>query len=170
MGRLGLAALVVEAHRDGLRDAALLHRHAIDRAGRRDGALVVRDDDELGLADELPEEVREAADVRLVQRRVQLVEQAERRGLDHVEREQQRHGREGLLAAGEQRDALELRAGGLRDDLDAALQDVLGDDELERRPAAAEEGLEGVREVLLDLLEGLLLDQRHLILPMQKNY
>jgi hypothetical protein len=82
---------------------------------------------------ELLQQVREAPDVRFVERRVEFVEQAERRGLDHVEREQQRHGGERLLPAGEQRDALEPGAGRLGDDLDAAFQDVVGLDELEVR-------------------------------------
>src|ERR1051325_1247931 len=49
---LGFAAFVVEAHRNRLRNTTLFHRHAVDRAGRRDGALVVRDDDELRLIHE----------------------------------------------------------------------------------------------------------------------
>ena len=88
--------------------------------------LVVGYDDELGVLDELPEHLREPADVRLVERRVELVQQAEGRRHDEVEREEKRHGGKRPLAAGKQRDVLEAGARRLHHDLDPALQDVVG--------------------------------------------
>src|SRR2546426_1163945 len=76
---------------------------------------------------------------RLVERRRDLAKQTRGRRLPQEAREDQRARRERLLSARQQRDALELRARGLRDDLDAALQNVLGRDQLEMRPPAAEQ-------------------------------
>lgn len=87
--------------------------------------LVVRDDEELAAVEEFLEGVHEAADVRVVEGGVELVEHAERRGLDHEDREEERDGRHRALAAGEERDALRTLARGARDDVDAALQRIL---------------------------------------------
>src|SRR5450759_5486233 len=71
----------VEPHADELRDPRRLLRDAVE--GLRDShrPLVVRDEDELRLLGQLHEERREAVDVRLVERGVDLVEDAERRRL-----------------------------------------------------------------------------------------
>src|SRR4051812_13522391 len=102
--RRGRRALRGELHRDDLRDARLLHGDAVERVGDLHGALVVRDDDELGGAAHLPDHLVVPADVRLVERRVDLVEQAERRRLDQEDGEDQRDRGERLLPAGEQVD------------------------------------------------------------------
>jgi hypothetical protein len=86
----------------------------------------VGDDHELGETGELADDVREAADVRVVERGVELVEHAQRRGLHHVDGEKQGHGGHRLLAARKQRDAAELGAGGWATIFDAALERVLG--------------------------------------------
>ncbi len=101
--RFGLVALAVvrgEAHADGFRNTELFHRHAIHYVGAGHGALRVGDDDELRVVDEAVEHLDEAVDVRLVERGVELVEHAERAGLDHVDREQQRDGGHRALATG----------------------------------------------------------------------
>ena len=74
------------------------------------------DEDELGGLGHLPDHVVVAADVGVVERGVHLVEQAERRGLDEEDGEDEGDRGERLLAAGEQVDALELlaRAAGRR--------------------------------------------------------
>ena len=105
--------------------------------------------------DEPLQHADEAVDVRFVQRRVQLVQHAERAGLDLVDREQQRHGGHGLLAAGEQRDGLQLLAGRAGDDVDAALQHVVLVREDQVGFAAAEDLGEHDAEVVADLVEGL---------------
>src|ERR1019366_6056034 len=91
---------------------------------------------------------------RLVQGRVELVEQAERRGLHQVEREEERDRGQGPLPAREERDALEPRAGRLRDDLYPALEDVVRLDEVDGGAAAPEQRVERVLEVLAYLREG----------------
>ena len=69
----------MELDGDQLRDAALLHRHAIEKVGDLHGALVVRDEDELRAMLEGVQRAQEAVDVDLVEGVVGLVEDAERR-------------------------------------------------------------------------------------------
>ena len=71
------------------------------------------------------EQVGEAADVGLVQRRVDFVEHAEGAGLELEDADQQRQRGERLFAAGEQQHVLQLLARGRGDDVDAALGGVL---------------------------------------------
>ena len=114
----------------------------------------MRDRDELALVHEAVEDFDEAGDVRLVERGVHFVEHAERAGLHHVDGEEERDGGHGALAAGEEADALELLAGRLGDDLDAALERVGVVHEHEVRPSAAEKLGEHDLEVLADFFEG----------------
>ena len=88
-----------------------------------------------------------------VQRGVELVEHAQRRGLHHVDGEEQRDGGHGALAAGEQGDSPELGTRGLRDNLDTALQWVFSLDHREVSGTAFEEPREGEREVLAHLFK-----------------
>ena len=83
---------------------------------------VVRDQDELRVLLHALEHLDEPADVRIVERRVDLVEQAERARPVLEDGEHQRHRGQRLLAAREQLDALEPLAWRLRDDVDAALE------------------------------------------------
>ena len=117
--------------------------------------LVVRDDQELALRQKLLQLLDEAADVRVVQGGVELVQHAERSRLDHEDREQERDRRHRALAAGEERDGLRTLPGRARDDVDAALERVfLVLEEDEARLAAAEEPREHCLKVLVRLLEG----------------
>src|SRR5207245_6768092 len=79
-----------------------------------------------------------------------LVEQAEGARLVLEQSEHQRNGGERLLAAGEQLDALQALARGLRDDLDAALERVGLVEQGQPGAAAAEECAEGLLEVAID--------------------
>src|SRR5205823_13897221 len=101
------------------------------------------------------DESHEALVVDLVERRVDLIEDAERRRLVAEDREQQRQRGQGPLAAGEQRDRLVLLAGRLRRELDAALQYVLLVEQLHPGRAAAEERREDLAEVDVHRREGL---------------
>ncbi len=113
------------------------------------------DDDELGGGGHLCDELCEAADVGLVERGVDFVEDAEGRGLELEDSDEQREGGEGLFSAGEQEDVLELLARRRGDDLDAGLVGVFGVGEAHEGLAAAEEFGEGDGEVLVDDLVGL---------------
>ena len=131
-------------------DAALLHRHAPQPVGRGHRPLLVRDDDELAPVEELAQHAREAGRVRLVERRVHLVEDAERARLAPEDREQERDRGERLLAAGEERERAQFlarRAGG---DLDAGLQHVEPVFQNDVRLPAAEQLAEQFLEVAAD--------------------
>ena len=110
---------LVEPQADDPRHRVVADGHAVQRVGGLDRAAVVGDDDELRLVRQAPERVREPADVRLVERRIDLVEHAERDRPDLEHREQQRDGGQGALAAGQHRERLRLLAGRPGDDLDA---------------------------------------------------
>src|SRR4051794_28693867 len=99
-----------QAPRDDLRDAVAAHRDAVQHVGGFHRALLVRDHDELRAIRVLPQERDEAADVRVVERRLDLVEQIERTRARQEEREQERDRAERLLAAGKQREPLHLLA------------------------------------------------------------
>ena len=106
--------------REHSRNAISLHGDAIDRIGVCHRHVVVRDDDELCLLRERLEDLAEAHDIRLIQRGVHLIEQAERRRIRLQQREEQRRRDQRALAAGEQRQVLHLLARNLHVDLDAA--------------------------------------------------
>src|SRR5262245_49859574 len=84
----------------------------------------MRDDHESRPAEELLEHVDEPADVGLVERSIDLVEDAERAGAELKDGQEQGDRRESLLAAGEERVVERGLAGGRGDDLDAAIQHV----------------------------------------------
>ena len=81
----------------------------------------MRDDDELRALGEAAQEPDEAADVRVVERRLDLVEEVERARPREEEREEERQRAERLLAAGEKREPADALAGRAQLDLDARL-------------------------------------------------
>src|SRR5262245_29404114 len=148
------AQRLVDVDGDDARDARLGHGHADELLGHLHRDLVVADEEELRLGGHALYEVAEAAGVGVVERRVDLVEQAERRRVELEQREHQRDGSERLLAAGQEVDARVALARGMRHDLHAGVEDLLaGHDEL--RLAAAEQHREERAEVAVDALEGL---------------
>jgi chromosome segregation protein len=107
----------------GLVDAALSQRaeerrglfeHAADLSGLR----LVGDDDHLRFGGQRAQLLAEPDHVRLVQRGVDLVQQAERGRVDPEDRDQQRRRRQRPLAPGQQRQALQPLARRLGDDVD----------------------------------------------------
>ena len=78
---VAIFAYVFEADRDVFRDAGLFHGDAVEGVGAGHGFLGVRDDDELREREEVAEDTDEAADVGLVERGVDFVEDAEGAGL-----------------------------------------------------------------------------------------
>ena len=92
----------------------------------------------------------EPADVRIVERRVDFVEQAERARLVFEDREHQRDRRERLLAARQQLNALQPLARRRGDDVDAALERIVLVEQREAGAAAAEQRAERRLEVRLD--------------------
>ena len=151
MIRLGQRSFgqIIDAHAEQPADAGRAHGDAVNAVGLFDRAPVVGDDHELRLRRPFLQRVDEAFDVRLVERRVYLVEDAERRRPHVKQREQERDGGQGALAAGEQAQSRDALAGWLRFDINAESLPLfarfrvvvradllLGQDELS--PAAAE--------------------------------
>ena len=64
------------------RHAVLLHGHAVQDIGGLHGAAAVGDDDELGLVAHPAQVLRKADDIGVIQRGLDLVEDAEGRGVD----------------------------------------------------------------------------------------
>ena len=93
-----------------------------------------------------PHILRVAADVFFIQRRFDLVHDAERRRTHFQDREIQRDRDKGLFSAGQKADRGDGLAGRLDPDVDAAVQDVVFILEDQGRFAAAEEVPEGVPE------------------------
>src|SRR5439155_15328312 len=117
----GRRACAVEALRDDLGDPVGRHRDAVEDIRGLDRAFLVCDDDELGPVGEAPQQRDEPPDVRVVERRLHLVEQVERTRPREEEREEERDRPERLLAAGEQREPRDPLTGRLELDLDAGL-------------------------------------------------
>src|SRR5947199_223542 len=141
---------------DDLRDACPLHRDAVERVGHLHRPAVVGDEHELRSRGHLADELIEATDVRLVERRVDLVEQAEGCGADQEQRQDERRRGERLLTAREKPERLELLACRLDDDLDPRLASLFRRDELEARLAVREELGKDLGELLVRRGEGLL--------------
>src|SRR5207244_3617434 len=109
--------------------------------------LLVRDDDELRAVRIASQELDEARDVRIVERRLHLVEEVERAGLGEEEREQERDRAQRLLTAREQREPRDLLAGGSELHLDAVVAAVLVRDETEPAFASRKERARDILEV-----------------------
>src|SRR5262245_7356047 len=133
-----------------LRNARLLHGNAVQAVGDLHGFAVVGNNDELRVLLHTAQHLHEPADVGVVERRVDLVEQAERARLVLEHAEHQGDGGQRLLAAGEELHALQALAGRLRDDLDAALERIVFVEQREAGAAAAEERAERLLEVAVD--------------------
>jgi hypothetical protein len=135
-------------------DSRLLHGDAVEAVADVHGPLGVGDDDELGLADELFDDAVEAVVVGLVEGSVHFVEDGEgsRAGLENAH--QQSDGGHGLFPAGHERNGLQFLAGGLSDDLNAAVEDVFAVFKDDVGPAPAEELAEKRPEIFGDLVEG----------------
>src|SRR5438876_8976814 len=144
----------VDVDRHHARDAGFRHGDPDQLLGELHRDLVVADEEELGLRRHASHQLAEPYGVRVVERRIDLVQQAEGRGIELEEREHQRDGREGLLPAREQMDAGIALARRLRHDLYAGIEDLLaGHDEL--RFAAAEKGREERAEMAVYAVERL---------------
>ena len=155
--RARLAAAAPEVDRHQLRDARLLHRHAVQPVGDLHRAPVVGDDDELRAVGHLAHQLVEAADVGLVERRVDLVEDAERRRLDQEDREQQRDRGERLLAARQQLDVLAafLPGGWAMISMPVSSRSLLVGRARGSAVPAAEQAREDLLELGVDRVEGL---------------
>ena len=145
---------------DHRRDAVAAHRDAVEGVADLHGPLLVGDHQELRVLAELLVDLQQAAQVGVVERRLDLVEDVERRRAGLEQRDQERHRDQRPLATGEQREPLDLLAGRPRLDLDAGVEHVVGVGE-DQPPLAAgeqpgERRLEGLLHVGVGLGEDLL--------------
>src|SRR5688500_15772096 len=148
------AKRLLDVHRDHARDARLGHGDADQLLGHLHRDLVVADEQELRLRRHALHQVAEALGIAVVERRIDLVEQAEGRRVELEQREHQRDGGERLLAAGEQVDAGVALAGRLGHDLHPGVEDLLAGHQ-QLRLAAAEQGRKERAEMPVDAVEGL---------------
>ena len=82
------------------------------------------DDQELGLAGQFPENTEKTVDVRVVERRVDLVQNAERARPEVEDREEQGQPREGPLTARHQGDGLQSLAARLSHQLHTCIEGI----------------------------------------------
>ncbi len=104
---------------DDLGRGARHHGHAIEGVGGLHRALLVGDDQQLGLVAELVDQLEEALEVHVVQRRLDLVHQVEGRRARAEDGEQEGQCGHRTLAAREQGDATDVAAHRAYLDLDA---------------------------------------------------
>src|SRR6056297_2392529 len=115
----------VEIDRHQAGDTGLLHGNASELARHLHGDLVVRDEHELHLRRHFLDDIAEAADVGVVERRIHLVQHAERRRVQLENGEHQRDGGQRLLAAREQVDGTVAFAGRPRHHRHARGEEIL---------------------------------------------
>src|SRR5208282_3119949 len=103
----GRLLLPFPADADELRDAGLLHGDAIEHAPSLHCLAVVGDNDELRLRAHVPDQACEPPDVRLIEWRIDFVQDAEGTRLVTEDGDQQRQRGHGLLAALKQQNVLQ---------------------------------------------------------------
>jgi hypothetical protein len=124
-----------------------LHGDAVQRVGDLHRALLVGDHDQLRGLLQLLHDPDQPAQVGVVERRLDLVHHIERAGPGLEDRDQQRHGGQRPLAAGEQREPLDLLARRPGLDLDAGGEHVLGVGQDQPALAAREQPAEDALEL-----------------------
>ena len=131
-------------------DAVLLHGDAVEDIGGLHGAAAVGDDDELGLVAHPAQILRKADDVGVIQRGLDLVEDAEGRGVDGEDGEIDADGHQRLLAAGQGFQVLDDLARRGHPDVDAAGEHVALIFQHKAGLAAAEQFGKDAAKVLVD--------------------
>src|ERR1700730_14188567 len=109
--------------------------------------MVVRDDQELPLRAQARQHLAKPPDVGVIEGRVDLVEDRERAWVDLVQSEHESKGRQGPLAARQQRDVLQSLAWRLDQDFDSRARPVIALRVLERRAASRRE----LREIFVEV-------------------
>ena len=123
----------------------------------------MRHDNKLHLPEEMLEILRILADIDLIERRVDLIENTEGRRTQLQDRKIDADRDEGLLTAGERDQILDDLAGRRDLDLDTGFKDMLRIGQFQRSGAAAEEFDENLTEILIDLRKALLEDDAHIV-------
>src|ERR1700727_2290224 len=128
-----------EALADHAGDAVAAHADPVQRVGDLHRPLLVGDHDQLGALPQLREDVQQPAEVGVVQRGFDLVEDVERRRPGHEDGDQERDRGERALPAGQQGQALDLLARRAGLEVDAGGQHVVGLGEEQAAVAAGEQ-------------------------------
>ena len=142
-------------HGDEAGDAGFAHGNADQLVAGLHGAFAVGDDDELGLSRHFAQKRAQAADVGVIQRGIDFVQEAEWRRVQAEEREDERERGQGFFAAGEDAQVFDFFARRAHGDGDARFQDVaFGPGEFgfaapeEKREEASEVAVHHVERVL----------------------
>src|SRR5215470_12993944 len=142
--------------------AIVLHADPIQRVRGLHRPLLVRDDDQLRGVPQLLEDLQEALEVGVVERRLDLVQHVERRRPGPEDRHQEGDRRHRALAAGQQGQPLDLLARGPRLEVDPGRQHVVGLGQDQLALAAGEQAPEDLLELPGGVLEG---GREHLLDP-----
>ena len=134
-----------------LGDALLLHCYAVKDIRLLHRAASVGDEDELGAARHIADIAGVSGDVDIVERRLNLVEYAERSGIDFENGEEQSDCRKSLFTAREKVDILDILARRLNLDIDVAFENILRIVEHKLRLAAREQISERFAEGVVDI-------------------
>lgn len=142
-------------HRDEAGNARFAHGDANQLVAGLHGAFAVGDDDELCLSRHFAQQRAESPDVGVVQRRIDFVQQAKRRGIEAEQGEDEREGSQCFFAAGEDAQVFDFFPRRAHGDGDAGFEDVaFGPGECGF--AAPEQEREEAGEVAVDDFEGVL--------------
>jgi len=114
----------MQAYRHHSRDTVFRQRHAVKGLGLRHGRVVMSNDEELLLRRQSLEDPVEPKHVGIIERRINLIQDIERTGIDGLQREQERQGCQRALTTGKKGERLQPLAWRLRQDLDAVVQRV----------------------------------------------
>jgi hypothetical protein len=145
-----------EVHRDQLRNAPFGHGHAEQPVHPRHGDRIVGNDHKPGFrpARHLVQKIAVTLHIGIVERSIDLVEDADRRRIRQEYGEDQCHCRQGLLASGQKRHGLRFLARRAGNDFQTGIERIVGIDQLQLRGAAAEQMGEKALEVIIDHLKG----------------
>src|SRR5690606_7051114 len=147
--------LVPHAHAHHAGHTRLLHSDAVNRVGGfRCGAWVMRDHDELRVLLELVQHAHETPDILVVQRCINLVEQAERTWLRKENAEEQRERHQCAFTTGKQVNALCTLSARRRVNFDVAIQRRFRVLQAQVALSTSEQRHENLPEVLTNLCEG----------------
>ena len=125
------AACTAQINADKARDALFDHRHAKQAVHAAHGHGVVGDDQVagVGFARHRVEQVAEAFDIGIVERRIDFVEHTDRRRVGQEQSEDQRDCGQRLFAARQQGQRLQLLARRLGENLEACFQRIVAVDQ-----------------------------------------
>src|SRR5687767_7596920 len=146
---------LIHVNGDDLGNPGLSHGDAVQHFGGLHRLFVVGDQDKLRVLAHFFDHIGEAVEISVIERRIDLVEKAERARLGQEDREKEAHGGQGLFSARKKRNGLQLFARWLNDDVDPGLEEIVLVRQHQPCLAAAKEAREDRLEFLVDGVEAL---------------